>query len=295
MLTPELSFLSREGQYVFLQAYFLKAPWTWIALAAAVYLWFARKESRWQVLIPLMIMLAAMATPPAYQFSFRRYWRLFWAIPRGWLTALAAIDLIRRLRNQWIRLLCVALAGAAIVCTGASWFDDKSVKPAYTPYKIDEGLPELCDRMLAEQEHPKAIFTGPWGPLMVRQYASEIELLWGRNAFTDKFILPLMPEAKEVYAAWNTDPHNWDVLFAYAAEHGYDYIGTTAGAKKMKEAAKQYGYTRIMTAGEYKLYAKKSRAIRETAAAETGQATEPEAAEGPEEGPESLENGGETD
>jgi len=261
MLTSELTGLSYEGQYVFLPAYFLKVPWTCVALAAAVYLWIVHKEIRWKILMPLAVMMIAVATPVAYQYSFRRYWRMFWIFPRGILTAMAAIDLFRRFKNQWIRLAALAAAGLTIFLTGANWFDHGTVKPAYTAYKINEGLPELCDRMLEETSEPRAIFTDSWGPLMVRQYSSDIELLWGRNAFGTAFILPLREEAREVYNTWNTEPKNWEYLFSYAAENGYNYIGTQNTNKTLKKAAKKNGYEIIEKAGKYILYGKKSRVI----------------------------------
>ncbi len=262
MLTSELTGLAIQGQYVFLQGYLLKVPYTWIALVAAVYLWIFHKEIRWKVLFPLVLfMIAIISNPLTYKYSFGRYWRMFWIFPRGILIAMAVVDLFRRFKNQWIRLIALAAAVLLIFFTGASWFNDKTVKPAYTAYKIDEGLPELCDRMLEENPHPKAIFTGPWAPLMVRQYSSDIELLWGRNAY-GPFILPLSAEAKAIYNTWNSNPHNWEALFAYAKENGYDYIGTTTKGKKVKNAAKENGYKIIAEAGDYYLFANKKRSIQ---------------------------------
>ena len=260
MLTSELFGLAAKGQYVFLQAYLLKIPYTWAALAAAVYLWFFHKEIRWKILFPLLVIMIIVCSPLGYKYCLGRYFRLFWLFPRGILIAMAAVDLFRRFKNQWIRLIALVAAALLIFFTGANWFNDKTVKPAYTAYKIDEGLPELCDRMLEENPHPKAVFTGPWAPLMVRQYSSDIELLWGRNAYG--FILPMPEEPKAVFKAWNTDPHNWESLFAYAKEHGYDYIGTTTKAKKVKNAAKENGYKIIAEAGDYYLFANKKRNIQ---------------------------------
>lgn len=261
MLTNELTGVAAKGQYVFLQDYLLRLPYTLVALAAAVYLWFAHKEIRWKLLFPLLLVTLMISTPWAYQYSFNRYFRLFWLLPRGILTAMAATDLFRRFKNQWIRLAALLLAGGVIFLTGTSWFSDSSVEPAYTPYKIHKGLPEICEQMLTETPHPKAIFTGTWAPLMVRQYSADIELLWGRNAYG--FIMPLSKEAKAVYKSYHTSPRNWDALFAYASGNGYDYIGTTSKAKALKDAAKVYGYKRIMTAGDYKLYARKDRPVSE--------------------------------
>ncbi len=260
MLTSELTGLAAQGQYVFLQAYLLKAPYTIAALVAAIYLWIFHRELRWKVLFPLLTVMVIICTPWGYQYCLGRYFRLFWMFPRGIIIAMAAADLFRRFKNQWIRLIALIAAGALIFFTGASWFSDKTVKPAYTAYKIDQGLPELCDLMLEENPHPKAVFTGPWAPLMVRQYSSDVELLWGRNAFG--WIMPISAEAKAVYSAWNTDPHDWKSLFAYAKENGYDYIGTTTKGKKVKNAAKENGYKIIAEAGDYYLFANKKRTVQ---------------------------------
>lgn len=258
MLTNELTGLSAQGQFVFLQSYLLH-PYTIAALAAVVYLWILHKEMRWKVLLPLVLIMVMICTPLGYKFSFKRYFRLFWILPRGLLIALAGADLFCRLKNQWLRLATLLLAGGIIVLTGASWFNHESVKPAYTAYKLDKGIPELCDRMLEETPHPKAVFAGPWGPLMARQYSADIELLWGRNAYG--FIMPISKEAKKVFKAWNKDPHDWDALLAYMSKKGYDYLGTTSGSQALKDAAEKYQYEKILKSGDYKLFARKGRTV----------------------------------
>ena len=258
MLTNELTGLSAQGQFVFLQSYLLH-PYTIAALAAVVYLWILHKEMRWKVLLPLVLIMVMICTPLGYKLSFKRYFRLFWILPRGLLIALAGADLFRRLKNQWLRLAALLLAGGIIVLTGASWFNHESVKPAYTAYKLDKGIPELCDRMLEETPHPKAVFAGPWGPLMARQYSADIELLWGRNAYG--FIMPISKEAKKVFKAWNKDPHDWDALLAYMSKKGYDYLGTTSGSQALKDAAEKYQYEKILKSGDYKLFARKGRTV----------------------------------
>lgn len=256
MLTKELTGVAAQGQYVFLGTY-ARLAWTIAALAAAVYLWIAHKEIRWKLLFPLLLIMAALCTPPAYKYCFGRYFRLFWILPRGVLTAMAVIDLIRRFKNQWIRLAALVLAGAIIFLTGTSWFNDESVTPAYNAYKIHDELPEICSRMLKENAHPRAVCTGDWAPLMVRQYSADIELLWGRNAYG--FTMPIEPEAAAVFQAWNQEPHDWDTLLAYMSENGYDYLCTTNKTNRLKRAAKRNGFKRIITGEQYWLYAKKDR------------------------------------
>jgi len=250
--------VSAQGVWAIIGAWLL---WDWMtlpALAGLCWLWAARRDFRRRFLLAGLALAVLVVNPWTHdRLAQERYWRLLWLLPRGILIAMAAMDILRRIRPVWGRCLALAAACGLLAGLGTNWFATASSPAAENPYKISGEVTQICDMILAAAEEdkdprPRCALPAPELYLYARLYAPQLELLWGRNV--EGFYGIPDPEVQAVYDAWQGTPKDWDILFRYAQEHEYRFVCATANSGRAREAAAQYGYKRLGEVGDWAVY-----------------------------------------
>ncbi len=157
-----------------------------LTAVAWCYLFAAWKELRGKLLVLIVLILLVAINPVLYGLIYYRiiYWRLFWMLPSGLLVGLAVVRLLGQAEKQkaaWLKWVMLAAVSISIIMGGRNMFTHGGFIERENWEKVSKETKDVCDIILAIDESPRIV--APAGiNSEVRQYAPEIEMLYGRNA-----------------------------------------------------------------------------------------------------------------
>lgn len=224
-----------------------------ITAIAFVYLFVTCEELRYKFLLPIALMLVVIMNPILYHFVLSKviYWRVFWMIPNVAIMAAAIIVLLNRQKRIWLKWCMLALVTVFVFCCGDNVFQNQVFTERQNWEKLYQDTIDVCDIMLEIDDTPRAlvhsgIFTE------IRQYAPEIELMYGRDAHF--YIKTIQNPAYAVYCALSQEPKMYDYALEIAKTYGYNFIVIEASAPIAEELLVQFGYKEVEITREHIIY-----------------------------------------
>ena len=254
-LTPEALVVAYDKVLGFIQEYYGEGYWFLIlSLLSMLYLSLEIPSLRRSLFLPVLLILGIIIQPFLYAKIFYRiiYWRLFWMLPDAFLIALALTMMTKRFSRLWLKLIFLAIVCAGIAWIGKSSFADGRYVIAENPYKIKQNVIDICDIMLAIDDHPHVISLDAQF-CEARQYNGNIIQAFGRDAVG--YITESTQRQKdEFFYLHNQEGANFDLLLPLAIEDGFDFIISYISRPISPELQKEYGYYEIAVVGYYVIY-----------------------------------------
>lgn len=215
-----------------------------LSVIAYIYLFIRCKSIRRSILLPILIIFLVITNPILYQYIFSKivYRRLFWMVPNTLLIATAIVHFFKSCSKSWMKILVVVIAYLCITNTGANVFENNVFTNRQNWEKIGEWTISVCDMMLEVDPNPKAVV-----PMIifaeVRQYAPEINMMYGRNA--QSYITYIDQNALSVYYHMEDPAPDYGFVLSKAVEMQYDFI-VAYEAKPIEQAIlEQFGYYEV--------------------------------------------------
>ena len=146
------------------------------------YLYFP--EIKRNILYPTMLILFIIANPLLYEMIFSKiiFWRLLWMIPGTFIIAYVICQLIKVCKSRVKQLVVLCCICIFFAVSGDYVYSSENFSKTQNLDKLDEGTREVGEIILANCENPRCIMTAKYLS-EIRQYSTDIELLYGRNAF----------------------------------------------------------------------------------------------------------------
>ena len=181
-------------------------------------------------------------------------WRLLWMIPVTGIISAAAVCLIGRIRNAGRRLavgiltlVLIAAAGSPVWQTAGTQFSN-----ADNPMKIPAEA-ETAARILLDQErYPRAVVSSGLY-CYIRQYSSDIFLLYGRDA-EEHYIHRISEENLRVFRLMDRDTPAFADLREEMSRLGYPYLVIQDGGRYREADMNAAGFRKLAEAGNYSVY-----------------------------------------
>lgn len=222
------------------------------AIICVLYMLIFEKDVRKKYIIPLIVMVLIILNPISYDKVFSNtymYWRLFWVFSLHIIFATTFICISKRLNNDILKIVLLALASFAIINFGQeSIFEGEVYSETQSLEKLPEDVVKVAEYMLSLEKKPYVIGDDELN-LYVRQYSGKIKQLWGRNK--EGLISEFDGEAEMVYEKMRIG--DYDFLFNFALNNGYQFV-VTHHRFYPEEIANQYGYEIIENIGEFHIY-----------------------------------------
>lgn len=254
----------------FFQNYYGDGIFLILACLSAVYLVIAhasggKMRSPWCILAPSAFLLLIILNPWLYNHVFVKivYWRLFWLIPGGLITAWALADLIGRFSGSTGKWAVFTAAAALLICLSGRnifhtrlqgmWLRDYGYVKADNAYHVSKAMKDIGDIMLSRKDHPSCVLPEPMF-IEARQYSGDIETYYGRDVLN--MISWTTDEKRVMYQAMESDPPDYNAVFSKAADTGLDFVVTRSAAPVEDGLPEQYGYGSCAETDGYCVYQK---------------------------------------
>ena len=176
-------------------------------------------------------------------------------IPDVMILAAAAVSLIKRCKREWLKLGLLAAMTLVIIFMGSNVFEHGTFTRVENWVKLPKATVEVCDAILELDNTPKAIF-----PQVlyseVRQYAPEIEMMYGRNA--DGFIYSCPMDC--LLTRWQVEQvePNYDFIFFQATRFSYNIVVAMESKPAKEELLAKYQFEEAVRTSEYIVYYNKN-------------------------------------
>ena len=158
-----------------------------VYLGALIYLLIFEKEKRKSVAIPSVILTVLILNPlTVYAFGKLKisyvYWRAFWLIPVGMVTACAAVCFISRWKRPAVKGIFAAALAALVVFSGVSVYrtEGNEFVQVANSFKMRQYAAEIAQKLLTYDAHPRVVATAGLATHL-RIYSTDIELMYGRD------------------------------------------------------------------------------------------------------------------
>lgn len=226
-----------------------------LAAFSYIYLFFAKKDLRGRFLLPIAMIIFCVINPVFYLVIFKEtvYWRLFWMFPDAIIIACAVTSFIKCWKSDWIKLILVGIATVAIIVNGKNVFVHGDFQIVKNWVKLSEATVSVCDTIRAMDADPKVLFPRSLYS-EVRQYAPEIEMMYGRNA--DGFICWCPPECLLTIWNMNHKEPNYDFIFKQADLSKCNFIVLEDGNVVQPEILTRYQFEDVSRMDGYVIYYK---------------------------------------
>lgn len=200
------------------QLYYADGFFLVLTIVSFIYLFITSKNLRMRFLLPIAMLVFCVANPILYILVLKRviYWRLFWMVPDAIIIACAFVSILKRIKNEWIKLLLILGLTILIMGNGTNAFVHGNFSKVENWVKLPQAVVEICDFIQETDPDAKVIFPRSLYS-DVRQYAPEIEMLYGRNADGFIYSCPL----SYMFVKWRMDKEAPD--FYYIFEHAKEY------------------------------------------------------------------------
>lgn len=226
-----------------------------LAIISYMYLFLAKKDLRGRFLLPIAMILFCIVNPVLYIVIFEEtvYWRLFWMFPDAIIIACAMTSFIKRWKSDWMKLILVVVATAAIIINGKNMFVHGNFEIVKNWVKLSEATVSVCDTIKAMDSDPKVLFPRSLYS-EVRQYAPEIDMMYGRNA--DGFISWCPPECLLTIWHMNHKEPDYNFVFKQAGRSKCDFVVLEEASAIQPEIPLQHQYEEVSRVDGYVIYYK---------------------------------------
>lgn len=194
-------------------------------IAAMIYLYrYEKNKSLNAVFIWTSVIIFAIFFNPCVillvyrQYLWGTYWRMLWLIPAVPAIAYVGTKLYENCTKFRQKLLAVLVLVAVLVTAGKSIYTDNFFQKKPNFFKIPTEAIDISQKVL--------LYAGEWYPTIIvpnelycyiRQYTSEIRLLYGRDA--EGYMGGVDDEIKSVYLEMSSPNPNCEVIGRVAKEY----------------------------------------------------------------------------
>lgn len=236
-----------------MQLYYADLFFLILTIVSYIYLFITNKKLRVRLLLPVGLIFFCVVNPVLYFVVLRRtvYWRLFWMIPDAMILATAAVSILKRCKKDWLKLLLLLAMTAVVVSKGSNVFINGNFTKVENWAKLPQQTLDVCDAILELDDTPKAIF-----PRVlyseVRQYAPEIEMMYGRNA--DGFIYSCPMDC--LLTRWQVEQiePDYDFVFSQATRFSYNIVVAMESKPASDEFLMKYQFEEAARTSGYIVY-----------------------------------------
>ena len=174
-------------------------------------------------------------------------------LPGAILTAMAVVMLLKKIKKVWLKYALLLCAAAFIIVVGENVFSHGGFEERRNWEKLSEETINVCDILLEYDASPKAVIHSEICA-EVRQYAPEIEMMYGREAFMPGYIRNVGEMEDSVYTSLEEEPADYDYALRTAAEYGYNFFVISAQTPVPDECLNDYGYEELGRTEEHIIY-----------------------------------------
>ena len=227
-----------------------------LAMISYSYLFFRYKESRRQIIFPVLLIIFLLFNPILYRYIYRanRYWRFFWMIPNGMAIALAVGKMIENARSRLLKsVVGIAFVGL-VVLYGTNVYINGGFTKVQNWSKVSSQTQELCDYILAIDDHPRCIM--PEGIFSeARQYNGNIEQYYGRDAHG--YIYAADKIRTSVYWSLVSVEPDYELVLSEANKAKIDFIVVENSKPIAVEYLTKYDFEYVGSVDIFLIYEKK--------------------------------------
>lgn len=189
------------------------------------------------------------------QFMWGTYWRILWLVPLIPVLAYAAVELISRRKKLAERVLIFAVICCIIVGGGRLMYSKERFSPRENFFKIPTAAIDIAQHII--------LYAGCWYPTVIvpnelycyiRQFSSEIRLLYGRDA--EGYMGGVTEEIEEIYQEMSKEQPDCEFIGERAQQYGVNIVIFNSKFHQLPEAdlMKQYGLYYGGPVGDYIFY-----------------------------------------
>lgn len=235
----------------------------WILLVLGmVYIFYAHKRLRKAIVYPVFCIDLIITNPLLYQKVWVKligdtYWRMFWILPVVFIICLCATDLAKKISSRfstggdWIKIGVVLVFAVIIGIQGKYMYFNANFTAAANQYKLPQDVVDVADRLLELSDHPR-IVAEPELYNELRQYDTDITLLYGRNA--EGYIGDIGYTDKKIAEAMKADVPNYYMIAKYMYDNDGNYLVVDADKVRSYAEMEESGLKFLYDVGDYKIY-----------------------------------------
>ena len=248
---------SYSEMYGFIRRVFAGNYYGILYLASLLYL--AAAEPRWRrhVVFPTLFAFLVLLSPVSYHFFWKNAaysnWRLLWMIPVVGTIGLAAVCVTGRFAGPCRRTLAGLVFLAVLLGAGRNVysFPGTSFSECANLYKLPDEAVAVAALLLQQEEHPRTVASS--GVFCyLRQYSSDIEMMYGRDVFG--YIHRIDEDRKQVYDLLDQDKPDFDRVFSEMERMDYTYLVLWDGGKFSEPEMRKSGFSKLGEAGQFSVY-----------------------------------------
>ena len=240
----------------YIQQYVNHSPILWIYLVSLLFLCFRGKEKRRMLVYPSLLIMLVVMNPVCYGYVWVKlityaFWRMLWMIPVIPVIACAAVEIAGLFRKDWAAPMLTAAFIVIMVFIGDNIYRKQGVFTRQNNwYKLPDSSVHVAKTILELEDEP-LVLSSPYIYCHLRQYSSDIKLVFGRDAET--FILPIQdPETLELSQMVLANGGDTTRLVELAEKKGVDIIVLPANHGFVLLG--DYGYEYVTQTDGYNLY-----------------------------------------
>lgn len=189
------------------------------------------------------------------QFMWGTYWRILWLIPIVPVLAYVCVELISKQRRIFEKLLVFLVIGCIIISGGRPMYSKERFSPRQNFFKIPTAAIDIAQHII--------LYAGVWYPTVIvpnelycyiRQFSSEIRLLYGRDA--EGYMGGVTEEIEEVYLEMSKEEPDCELIGKRAQQYGVNIVIFNSKFHRLPEAdeMKKYGLYYGGPVGDYIFY-----------------------------------------
>lgn len=222
--------------------------------AAFLYLFIANREFRQRLGVPLLFMMVVLFNPVFYWYIWIKLmgatvWRVFWVFGGAIVFAYALLDISKKVKGKYAKIIPIALGVLMYVCGGRFLYAEKVFTVAENNYKIPQEAIETAEFLLQQEENPHVVLHKKLYNY-VRQYTNDIDILYGRDiqGYTYK-----SDDVGRLMVHHELKKRNPDcaIVAQICHERNIDYLVLK---KKQNVNFEEYGYRQIGEVDKYIIY-----------------------------------------
>ena len=177
-----------KEMFQFLQGYYNNGIVLWIYVVSFFTIMFwGGKRLRKLIGWPALALMIIVFNPFFYRYVWQKcfyygYWRIFWLFPVALVIGAAAIVWYEKIKQQKKQFIFLLVLIFLIGCNGKNMFAKQMFyTDTRNAYKLPQEAIEVADALLELDTEPRVVMCSELYSY-VRQYSTDIKLMYGRNA-----------------------------------------------------------------------------------------------------------------
>lgn len=234
-----------------IKAYYGDAYFMLVTLFSYIYIFICTKKWRRSLVYPSILIVACLINPILYIYIFSKtvYWRLLWMYSNVIVVAAAITLLIRKAKKRTAKIFIVLAFIAMIIAKGHNAYTSDAYMKAQNFQRLSPDTIAICDRILADNPHPKCIMPAGFYN-EARQYSGDIILAYGRDI--EGYIIERKGDRRTLHSYVNNLDYDINRVAFQAREEGVDYI--VLSKQECIYELENYGYQYFANVGNYEIF-----------------------------------------